>query len=152
QAPSQTSAVPSAAEAAPAPAGDFSAVLATLQPIDEMYIATRPAKIRSAPNVAASRVGTLNEGDKIQVLGRLPGQDWFLVARDDQPIGSVVANQLVSPLDATRATPGAATTTGQPAAPAQTTAPATQPATQLAALPPELANLDYGKYHALVIG
>ena len=80
-------------------------MLATLQPIDEVYVATRPAKIRNAPNVAAARVGTLNVGDKIQVLGRLPGQDWFLVARDDQPIGYVVANQLASEADATRATP-----------------------------------------------
>ena len=147
--PAETPAAPATTEAAPAPAGDFSAVLATLQPIDEIYVATRPAKIRSAPNVAAPRVGTLNEGDKIQVLGRLPGQDWFLVARDDQPIGYVVANQLASQADATRATPGAAATTGQPAPP---TRPATQPATQQATLPPELANLDYGSYHALVIG
>ena len=123
-------------------------MLATLQPIDEIYVATKPAKIRNAPNVAAARVDTLNVGDKIQVLGRLPGQDWFLVARDDQPIGYVVANQLASAADATRATTGAAAVTGQPA----TTAESAPPATQQAALPPELANLDYGSYHALVIG
>jgi peptidoglycan hydrolase-like protein with peptidoglycan-binding domain len=137
-----------AAETPPAPPGDFTGVLATLQPIDEVYVATKPAKIRNAPNVAAARVDTLNVGDKIQVLGRLPGQDWFLVARDDQPIGYVVANQLASAADATRATAGAAAVTGQPATTAET-APA---AIQKAALPPELANLDYGNYHALVIG
>ncbi|HUL04797.1 MAG TPA: caspase family protein, partial [Candidatus Acidoferrum sp.] len=146
-APATSSSAATSSEAAAPPAGDFSAVLATLQPIDEVYVATKPAKIRAAPNVAASRVGTLNEGDKIQVLGRLPGQDWFLVARDDQPIGYVVANQLASQAEATRATPGAAATTGQPTAPAQE-----QPATQQAALPPELASLDYGSYHAIVIG
>jgi len=135
-------------EAPPAVPGDYAGVLATLQPIDEVYVATRPAKIRGAPNVAAARVGTLNVGDKIQVLGRLPGQDWFLVARDDQPIGYVVASQLASEADATRATPGAAATTGQAAATAETA----QPTVQKAALPPELANLDYGNYHALVIG
>jgi peptidoglycan hydrolase-like protein with peptidoglycan-binding domain len=139
---STTAAVPPAAPSA------FAPVLATLQPIDEVYVATKPAKIRNAPNVAAARVGTLNVGDKIQVLGRLPGQDWFLVARDDQPIGYVVASQLASESEVTRATPGAAAATGQAAAPAET-APA---ATQQAALPPELANLDYGTYHALVIG
>jgi peptidoglycan hydrolase-like protein with peptidoglycan-binding domain len=131
-------------ETPPAPPGDFATVLATLQPIDEVYVATKPAKIRNAPNVAAARVDTLNVGDKIQVLGRLPGQDWFLVARDDQPIGYVVASQLASEADATRAT----ATAGQPAATTES-APATA---QQAALPPELANLDYGTYHALVIG
>src|SRR5262249_32951641 len=105
---------PAPTEAPQVPSGDFGAVLATLQPIDELYVAVRPAKIRNAPNVAAARVGTLNVGDKIQVLGRLPGQDWFLVARDEQPIGYVVANQLASEADATRSTPGAATAAGQP--------------------------------------
>ena len=146
--PTETLSAAATTEAPPAAPGDFTGVLATLQPIDEVYVATRPAKIRSAPNVAAARVGTLNVGDKIQVLGRLPGQDWFLVARDDQPIGYVVASQLASEADATRATPGAAATTGQSAATAETA----QPTVQQAALPPELANLDYGNYHALVIG
>jgi hypothetical protein len=146
-----TEAAPAATATAPPPAapGDFTAVLATLQPIDEVYVATRPAKIRNAPNVAAARVGTLNVGDKIQVLGRLPGQDWFLVARDDQPIGYVVANQLASQADATRAATAAAAATATPPA---ATGEAAQTAPQLAALPPELANLDYGNYHALVIG
>jgi hypothetical protein len=144
--PAETAPAATVPDAPPAPPGDFAGVLATLQPIDEIYVATRPAKIRNAPNVAAARVGTLNAGDKIQVLGRLPGQDWFLVARDDQPIGYVVANQLASEAEATRA---AAT-----AAPAAPPAPAgsAQPTTQQAALPPELASLDYGTYHALVIG
>ena len=143
--PTETAPAATPTETPPAPPGDFAVVLATLQPIDEVYIATKPAKIRNAPNVAAARVGTLNVGDKIQVLGRLPGQDWFLVARDDQPIGYVVANQLASEADATRA--AAATTPTPPA----TTGDAAQ-TTQQAALPPELANLDYGTYHALVIG
>jgi len=146
--PTETPPAATATEAPPAAPGDFAGVLATLQPIDEVYVATKPAKIRSAPNVAAARVGTLNVGDKVQVLGRLPGQDWFLVARDDLPIGYVVASQLASEADATRATPSVAATTGQPAATAETA----QPTTQQAALPPELANLDYGTYHALVIG
>ena len=147
-APTPTETAPTAtATEAPPPAGDFAAVLATLQPIDEVYVATRPAKIRNAPNVAAGRVGTLNVGDKIQVLGRLPGQDWFLVAQNDQPIGYVVANQLASQADATRA---AAAITATPPAPTSEAAP-TAPQQQ-AALPPELANLDYGNYSALVIG
>ncbi len=146
--PTETPSAAATTEAPPTVSADFAGVLATLQPIDEIYVATRPAKIRDAPNVAAARVGALNVGDKIQVLGRLPGQDWFLVARDDQPIGYVVATQLASEADATRTTPGAAATTG-PSAATGGTAP---PTTQQAALPPELANLDYGTYHALVIG
>src|SRR5882724_6980905 len=50
--PTETAPTATATEAPPPPAGDFAGVLATLQPIDEVYVATRPAKIRNAPNVA----------------------------------------------------------------------------------------------------
>ena len=135
-----TPAVAAPAVAAPSASGDFAGVIAALQPIDEVYIAVKPAKIRSAPSVAAARVGTLNVGDRIEVMGRLPGQDWYLVARDEQPIGYVVINQLAAESDATRATSAAAAADAAPAA------------TQTAALPPEFANLDFGRYHALIIG
>jgi peptidoglycan hydrolase-like protein with peptidoglycan-binding domain len=132
------------AQTPPAPAGDFASVLPTLQPIDEVFVAIKPARIRSAPNVAAPRVGTLNVGETIAVLGRLPNQDWYLVARDDQPIGYVVASQLAAQTDGTRTTPE------PPALPdiMETAVPPQQEP----ALPPELAALDFGRYHALVIG
>jgi peptidoglycan hydrolase-like protein with peptidoglycan-binding domain len=127
----------------PTPAGDFASVLPTLQPIDEVFVAIKPARIRSAPNVAAPRVGTLNVGETIAVLGRLPNQDWYLVARDDQPIGYVVASQLAAQTDGTRTTPEAT-----PPDILETAVPAPQKPE----LPPELAALDFGRYHALVIG
>jgi peptidoglycan hydrolase-like protein with peptidoglycan-binding domain len=142
-APEETATETEPVQAAPAPPSDFASVIPTLQPIDEVFVAIKPAKIRSAPNVAATRVGTLNVGETIAVLGRLPNQDWYLVARDEQPIGYVVASQLAAQSDPTRTTP-------EPPPPAdilETAAPPQEPA-----LPPELAALDYGRYHALVIG
>jgi len=67
------------------------------------------------------------------------------VAQNDQPIGYVVANSL----------PPRPTRPGQPQqSPRRRPAPtgeAAPTAPQQAALPPELANLDYGNYSALVI-
>ena len=93
-------------------------------------------------------------GQKINVAGKLKGQDWYLVSENDQPIGYVAATQLVpeSQYQPAGASPAAAPapTAAQPAsaqpAPAQPAPPA-QPA-----IPPALANLDFGQYVALVIG
>jgi tetratricopeptide (TPR) repeat protein len=124
------------------PVVDFSAVIATLQPIDDVFVAIRPAKVRAIPNVAAKASETLAVGERIQVLGRLPEQDWYLVARDGSPIGYVVASQLVSEVEY-------ATTQAPPATEASDTS---LPVEGPASFPPELAALDFGRYYALVIG
>jgi len=114
---------------------DLSAVVATLQPIDEAFVAVKPANVRAAPTVTAERVATLSVGERIDVLGRLPGEDWYVVARDGKPIGYVVLSQL-APQSAIAAGPGSSQEVG-PGEPA---------------IPAALAALDYGRYHAVVIG
>jgi hypothetical protein len=86
------------------------------------------ANVRAAPAVTADLVAALNVGESIDVLGRLPGEDWYVVARDGKPIGYVVLSQLAP----------------------QSTAAATQSGSLT--LPTELGALDYGRYHAVVIG
>lgn len=119
------------------PANDFSAVIPTLEPIDAEFVAVRPARVRAQPTVTADPIETLAVGARIDVLGRLPREDWYLVARDGRPLGYVVASQLAAPttLADTRTLPA-----GTAAAPAAQ------------AIPPELASLDFGRYHAIVIG
>src|SRR5262245_32748568 len=139
--PTSTAEPPPSSPPPAAPASDFSAVIATLQPIDDVFVVVRPAKVRAAPNVAAKVIAVLAVNDRVDVMGRLPGQDWFLVARDGNPLGFVVMSQLVSEADYAKAQ-----------APATASAGAQTPAEQAAGLPPELAALDYGRYYALVIG
>jgi peptidoglycan hydrolase-like protein with peptidoglycan-binding domain len=140
-APAQTAAVPAPAETARPDA--FDAVIAALEPIDETFVAVKPAKVRAEPNVTAALVEALMIGDRIDVLGRLPREDWYLVARSGEPIGYVVVGQLMSEtaLAETRVMP--------PAAPDDSAelSPSRRPV-----IPPELAALDYGRYHAIVIG
>jgi peptidoglycan hydrolase-like protein with peptidoglycan-binding domain len=117
---------PDVATSTPTP--DLAAVVPTLQPIDESFVAVKPANVRAAPAVTADLVAALNVGESIDVLGRLPGEDWYVVARDGKPIGYVVLSQLAP----------------------QSTAAVTQSGSLT--LPTELAALDYGRYHAVVIG
>jgi hypothetical protein len=136
-------------------ASDINTVVASLQPIDEGFVAVKPAKVRTQPNVTADLVETLAVGDHIQVLGRLPNEQWYVVARDGKPIGYVVMSQLDT-------VPTVASTTGAPTqtptapqqsqAPAQTQTPSQAQAPAAPAIAPELAALDYGRYYALVIG
>ena len=115
---------------------DLAAAVATLQPIDEAFVAVKPANVRAEPTVTADLVAALDVGESIDVLGRLPGEDWYVVARDGQPIGYVVLSQL-APQSAVASGAAAAQPVADPAGPA---------------VPPELAALDYGRYHAVVIG
>jgi len=135
---------------AQAPTDDFSTVIASLEPIDEPFVAVKTAKVRTQPKVTADLVETLNVGDRIDVLGRLPREDWYLVARAGKPIGYVVMSQL-----ATQATVADthASPTETPAAPQQAQTQAQTPAAPaVPAISPELAALDYGHYYAVVIG
>lgn len=151
--PEPAAPAPPAQEAAPEqpattpspPAADpFGAVIAGLEPIDESYLAVKPAKIRRDPSVAAELIETLDVGARIDVLGRIPHEDWYLVAREGKPLGYVVVGQLAA--DDTRTTP--ADSAAAPPAPA----PAPEQTASAPAIPPELASLDFGRYYALVIG
>ena len=140
-----------AAQPPQAPAQDFNAVIASLEPIDESYVAVKPAKVRTQPAVTADLVETLNVGDHIDVLGRLPREDWYLVARNGKPVGYVVISQLAAQSTAAAAGTASAQTPTAPQQQAQASAQA--PAASAApAIPPELAALDYGRDYALVIG
>jgi peptidoglycan hydrolase-like protein with peptidoglycan-binding domain/uncharacterized caspase-like protein len=124
------------------PADEFDAVIAALEPIDETFVAVKPANVRAAPKVTADLVEMLKVGDRIDVLGRLPREDWYVVARVGKPLGYVVVGQLMSE------TALAETPAMPPATPAADEAePSAAPA-----IAPGLAALDYGRYHAIVIG
>jgi peptidoglycan hydrolase-like protein with peptidoglycan-binding domain len=131
-------AAPPAAAAPAAPE-----MTANLEPIDDTFVAIRPAKVRERPDVSAPVIASLAVGEKIAVLGKLPGQNWYLVGKDDKPLGYVVALHLQSESEAAAAS----------AARTAEATPATEPAKPAKpALPPEIADLDFGRYHALVIG
>ena len=129
-----------------------------IDPIDETYVAVKPANIRTAPDLGAKRVAALKPGEKITVLGKVTGQDWYQVGRNDKPLGYVVANQLLTEEAYNQAQAAAAAIASTQTAPAATAPAATAPTQTAAApppttaLPPDVAKLNFGLYHALVIG
>jgi uncharacterized caspase-like protein len=85
----------------------------------------------------------LAASERVYVLGKLPGKQWVLVSQNDEPLGYVVATWLVAESEYGRQAPVPVATT-EPATPAQ--APA-EPELQQA-----FAGIEFGSYHALVIG
>ncbi|MBI3710520.1 MAG: SUMF1/EgtB/PvdO family nonheme iron enzyme, partial [Proteobacteria bacterium] len=65
-----------------------------LEPIERAYVATGAARLREAPNVQAKQVGALREGQSVQVLGKVKGENWYLVEQDGKPAGYVAAGLL----------------------------------------------------------
>jgi len=54
-----------------------------VDPIDREFFATGSVRIREAPNPTSKQLALLKEGERIQVLGQLKGQDWFMVETKD---------------------------------------------------------------------
>ena len=111
------------------------AALPPLDMIDQTYVAVNPAKVRERPDPLSARVKTIEVGQKITVVGRLKGQDWYLVSENDQPLGYVVVDQLMPESQ-----------------PAITTASNATSATMGQSGPIDISKFDFGRYTALVIG
>jgi len=95
---SDNSSVGSSAPPQPAPTAVPLASVATLpplDPIDETFVALGSAKVREKPDALSTRVKTIGAGENITVVGKLQGQEWYLVSENDKAIGYVAANQLV---------------------------------------------------------
>jgi len=88
----------------PAPAarqsgGDQVASLSVpiLEAIDKEYVVAQSARVREAPNVTAKQVGQLREGTKVVVLGKVKGENWFLLEQNGKPFGYVATAALEDP-------------------------------------------------------
>jgi caspase domain-containing protein/SH3 domain-containing protein len=123
-----------------APGEPPSAAQYPIDPIDQVFVAITPAKVRERPDVSSARVKTVEVGQKITVMGKLKGQDWYEVSENDKPVGFVVTAQLVPESDYQARSIA-------PAAPSSASAATTQSST-----PAGLAGIDFGNYQALVIG
>ena len=96
--------------------------------MDEEYVALRNANVRAAPSTDSQKLTTLGAGTPVTVTGKVRGAEWYRIERGGGGEGYVFASLLA---EAPRATE----------APSQ--------AVQEVALTPDI---DFGRYHALVIG
>jgi formylglycine-generating enzyme required for sulfatase activity len=65
-----------------------------LEPVEATYVAVKNANVREQPTVRSATVTMLSRGAQVHVAGKVRGQNWYLVERDDQPLGYVYAELL----------------------------------------------------------
>ena len=81
------------AAAAPEPPRPNIAVDAT----DREMVAGRKVAVRGAPDAKSKAVATLDEGQSIQVIGKVRGENWLVVTRKGLASGYVVADAMEDP-------------------------------------------------------
>lgn len=67
-----------------------------LVPLDEAYITIKNSNVRSEPSVRGAKVVTLPVGTRVTALGKVQGQEWYLIARDGRELGYIYGT-LVQP-------------------------------------------------------
>ena len=60
-----------------------------IEPIEAEYVAVNNANVRERPTVRSRKVTTLKRGTEVHVAGKVKGKNWYLVERDDEPLGYV---------------------------------------------------------------
>ena len=98
----------------------------SLEPMDKVFTVTEITNIRAAPKVLADRVGRVDAGQTLTILAKVSGEHWYLVETDQGQRGFVFA-------DAITLASGENKVAGK-------------------AKNPAIPDIDFGKYHALVIG
>lgn len=71
-----------------------------LPPIDligESFVATGNANVRGGPGTGYAAVGSLATGEVVHVVGRVRGQDWYMVSQGGVVTGYVATSLLTQP-------------------------------------------------------
>lgn len=83
----------------PAAAADIEFLGATIDPAAGKYVVGADANVRDSPSTNAKRVGKLEEGEVVDVVGKASGTAWFAVRQGETPLGFVYANLLTPVID-----------------------------------------------------
>jgi len=98
----------------------------SLEPMDKIFAVPETTNIRAAPKVLSDRVGRINAGESLTILAKVSGEHWYLVETDQGERGFVFADAITL-------------ASGEKKVAAKAKNPA-------------IPDIDFGKYHALVIG
>jgi len=75
-----------------------------IAPVVGIYLVTKKANVRAAPETAGRRLGSVGAGEKVNVVGKAKGgARWMAVQRDGKDFGFVYAPVLLPLLDGTLA-------------------------------------------------
>ena len=78
----------------PAGAADIKFLGVDVTPAPGKYLVEKDVNVRRAPKTDAERVGGLDAGQVVQVIGRAPGTVWLAVVRGGAPLGFVYGTVL----------------------------------------------------------
>lgn len=62
-----------------------------------VFLVLKDANVRAKPETKSARVGRLKKGERVKVLGRAKGTQWFTIAREGKPVGFVYGT-ILTPL------------------------------------------------------
>lgn len=71
-----------------------------LELVGEPYIAKADTKLLAGPRSGASAVGTLKKGEPVIAMGKVKGQPWMAVGRDNKLLGYVPNSQVIAQSEA----------------------------------------------------
>jgi PQQ-dependent catabolism-associated CXXCW motif protein len=131
--------VPAAAPAPAAmpapPAAPASPSVPKLTAVDQEFVTTGNANVRSQPSTESERVVALPPGTIVAATGkaRVAGKDWYRVERDGKPLGFVIGD-LLQPRSTAAAAPTPPATV--PVTPPATAPPTTRPPIARPVAPP----------------
>lgn len=126
-----------------------------IETMDARYQVLKSGNVRAMPDTGAPAVGKVDAGREVAVTGKVKGQGWYAIELDGKRayVSSVLLAAKPVPKEALPAAVAAAPPAPAPAVVATTPVAATPAAAaardDIATL---LAGIEFGKYHALVIG
>ena len=65
-----------------------------IDPVEAEYVVVKNANVRAEPTVRSAKVATLNAGASVHVAGKVKSGKWYLVERDEKPLGYVYSELL----------------------------------------------------------
>ncbi len=87
------------AVAAPVDAAEMEFLGKTIDPAAGKYLVGTDANVRESPSTNAKRVGKLEEGEVVDVVGKATGTTWFAVRQGETPLGFVYSTLLTPIID-----------------------------------------------------
>lgn len=72
--------------------------------ISATYVASTSSNVRGGPGTDYRSVGSLSSGQRVQVVGKVQGSDWYLISEDGEANG-FVSSRLLSPVPAAQQAP-----------------------------------------------
>ena len=67
---------------------------ADLEPIDSEFVTVKNTNVRGAPSLHAAKVGFIQAGVKVAVLGKVRDANWYMIETDDGEYGYIYAAAL----------------------------------------------------------